>query len=296
MKYKTPLRYPGGKSRTIKFLSNHLPTFESYREPFLGGGSMALYVTQTFPRTEVWVNDLYMPLYAFWKVLRDQGQRLSDDLRELKTELGESPDAHREAFNNAKLALNANNNSNLALNVNDEYSLAFNFYVINKCSFSGLSESSSFSEQASRQNFTFRGIDRLPYISELIQYWKITNLDYSELLYGNQSFVFLDPPYDIKDNLYGKKGNMHKGFDHELFAAHCCNSEQKCMITYNSDIFVKERFPGWYQKDWDLTYTMRSTGTYNRDQKERKELLLLNYETVQPCLDGLFEVDQRNEE
>jgi site-specific DNA-adenine methylase len=286
MKYKTPLRYPGGKSRAIKFLSNHLPTFESYREPFLGGGSMALYVTQTFPRTEVWVNDLYMPLYAFWKVLRDQGQRLSDDLRELKTELGESPDAHREAFDNAKLALNAN----------DEYSLAFNFYVINKCSFSGLSESSSFSEQASRQNFTFRGIDRLPYISELIQYWKITNLDYSELLYGNQSFVFLDPPYDIKDNLYGKKGNMHKGFDHELFAAHCCNSEQKCMITYNSDIFVKERFPGWYQKDWDLTYTMRSTGTYNRDQKERKELLLLNYETVQPCLDGLFEVDQRNEE
>jgi site-specific DNA-adenine methylase len=286
MKYKTPLRYPGGKSRAIKFLSNHLPTFESYHEPFLGGGSMALYVTQTFPRTEVWVNDLYMPLYAFWKVLRDQGQRLSDDLRELKTELGESPDAHREAFDNAKLALNAN----------DEYSLAFNFYVINKCSFSGLSESSSFSEQASRQNFTFRGIDRLPYISELIQYWKITNLDYSELLYGNQSFVFLDPPYDIKDNLYGKKGNMHKGFDHELFAAHCCNSEQKCMITYNSDIFVKERFPGWYQKDWDLTYTMRSTGTYNRDQKERKELLLLNYETVQPCLDGLFEVDQRNEE
>ena len=285
-KLKTPLRYPGGKSRAIKFLSNHLPTFESYREPFLGGGSMALYVTQTFPRTEVWVNDLYMPLYAFWKVLRDQGQRLSDDLRELKTELGESPDAHREAFNNAKLALNANNN----------YSLAFNFYVINKCSFSGLSESSSFSEQASRQNFTFRGIDRLPYISELIQYWKITNLDYSELLYGNQSFVFLDPPYDIKDNLYGKKGNMHKGFDHELFAAHCCNSEQKCMITYNSDIFVKERFPGWYQKDWDLTYTMRSTGTYNRDQKERKELVLLNYETVQPCLDGLFEVDQRNEE
>jgi DNA adenine methylase len=282
MKYKTPLRYPGGKSRAIKFLSNHLPPFESYREPFLGGGSMALYVTQTYPRTDIWVNDLYMPLYAFWKVLRDQGQRLSDDLRELKTELGESPDAHREAFNNAKLALNSN----------DEYSLAFNFYVINKCSFSGLSESSSFSEQASRQNFTFRGIDRLPYISELIQYWKITNLDYSELLYGKQSFVFLDPPYDIKDNLYGKKGNMHKGFDHELFAAHCCNSEQKCMITYNSDIFVKERYPGWYQKDWDLTYTMRSTGTYNRDQKERKELLLLNYETVQSRLDGLFEVDQ----
>jgi len=289
MKYKTPLRYPGGKSRAVKFLSTHLPSFESYREPFLGGGSMALYVTQTFPRTNVWVNDLYRPIYAFWKTLQRQGDRLSEDLRALKTELGESPIAHKEAFDNAKLALNLEN-------VNDEYSLAFNFYLINKCSFSGLSESSSFSEQASRQNFTFRGIDKLPYISELIQYWRITNVDYSELLYGNDAFVFLDPPYDIKDNLYGKKGNMHKGFDHELFAAYCCNSEQKCMITYNSDIFVKDRFPGWYHQDWDLTYTMRSTGTYNRDQKERKELLLLNYETVQPSLDGLFEDDQRDQE
>jgi len=278
-KLKTPLRYPGGKSRAIKYLSQHLPQFESYREPFLGGGSMALYVTQTFPRTEVWVNDLYRPLYCFWRALQRHGKQLSSDLRALKTELGESPDAHREAFDNAKDALDSD----------DVYNVGFNFYIVNKCSFSGLSESSSFSEQASRQNFTFRGIDRLPFVSELIQMWRITNKDYTELLYGQDSFVFLDPPYDIKTSLYGKRGNMHKGFDHEMFAAQCCNSQQKCMITYNSDIFVKERFPNWYQKDWDLTYTMRSTGTYTRDQKERKELLLLNYETVQPCLDGLFE-------
>ena len=25
------------------------------------------------------------------------------------------------------------------------------------------------------------------------------------------AFVYLDPPYEIKSNLYGKKGNMHKG-------------------------------------------------------------------------------------
>ena len=78
MKYTTPLRYPGGKSRAIKFLSQHLPKIESYREPFLGGGSMALYVTQTYPNTDVWVDDLYYPLYAFWVTLRDHGQQLCD--------------------------------------------------------------------------------------------------------------------------------------------------------------------------------------------------------------------------
>ena len=282
MKYTTPLRYPGGKSRAIKFLSQHLPKIESYREPFLGGGSMALYVTQTYPNTDVWVNDLYYPLYAFWVTLRDHGQQLCDDLRELKTELGESYDAHRMAFDDAKDKLN-----------NDIYESGFNFYVANKCSFSGLTANSSFSKQASRANFTFRGIDKLPALSELIQGWRITNQSYEELLYGRNAFVFLDPPYAIKDNLYGNKGDMHKSFDHKLFAAYACASEQKCMITYNSELFIKDRFPDWYQKDWDLTYTMRSSGTYTKDQKKRKELLLLNYEQ-QTSLIGLFEDNQRD--
>ena len=282
MKYTTPLRYPGGKSRAIKFLSQHLPKIESYREPFLGGGSMALYVTQTYPNTDVWVNDLYYPLYAFWVTLRDHGQQLCDDLRELKTELGESYDAHRMAFDDAKDKLN-----------NDLYESGFNFYVANKCSFSGLTANSSFSKQASRANFTFRGIDKLPALSELIQGWRITNQSYEESLYGRNAFVFLDPPYAIKDNLYGNKGDMHKSFDHEWFAAQACASDNKCMITYNSELFIKDRFPDWYQKDWDLTYTMRSSGTYTKDQKKRKELLLLNYEQ-QTSLIGLFEDNQRD--
>ena len=282
MKYTTPLRYPGGKSRAIKFLSQHLPKIESYREPFLGGGSMALYVTQTYPNTDVWVNDLYYPLYAFWVTLRDHGQQLCDDLRELKTELGESYDAHKMAFDDAKDKLN-----------NDIYESGFNFYVANKCSFSGLTANSSFSKQASRANFTFRGIDKLPALSELIQGWRISNHSYEEMLYGRNAFVFLDPPYAIKDNLYGNKGDMHKSFDHKLFAAYACASEQKCMITYNSELFIKDRFPDWYQKDWDLTYTMRSSGTYTKDQKKRKELLLLNYEQ-QTSLIGLFEDNQRD--
>ena len=282
MKYTTPLRYPGGKSRAIKFLSQHLPKIESYREPFLGGGSMALYVTQTYPNTDVWVNDLYYPLYAFWMTLRDHGQQLCDDLRELKTELGESYDAHKMAFDDAKDKLN-----------NDLYESGFNFYVANKCSFSGLTANSSFSKQASRANFTFRGIDKLPALSELIQGWRITNHSYEEMLYGSNAVVFLDPPYAIKDNLYGNKGDMHKSFDHEWFAAQACASENKCMITYNSELFIKDRFPDWYQKDWDLTYTMRSSGTYTKDQKKRKELLLLNYEQ-QTSLIGLFEDNQRD--
>ena len=35
------------------------------------------------------------------------------------------------------------------------------------------------------------------------------------------TFVFLDPPYDIKDFLYGKNREMHKSFDHDSVCGKC---------------------------------------------------------------------------
>ena len=76
---KTPLRYPGGKSRAVKKMVQFLPDlqdYSEYREPFLGGGSFALYITQTYPHMDVWVNDLYEPLYTFCKTLQRCGDKL----------------------------------------------------------------------------------------------------------------------------------------------------------------------------------------------------------------------------
>ena len=62
---KTPLRYPGGKSRAVKKLFGYYPynksDYKEFREPFLGGGSFALEWTKRFPDTKVWVNVLYEP-------------------------------------------------------------------------------------------------------------------------------------------------------------------------------------------------------------------------------------------
>jgi len=43
---KTPLRYPGGKSKAVAKLWQWFPAeITEYREPFLGGGSMAIEMT-----------------------------------------------------------------------------------------------------------------------------------------------------------------------------------------------------------------------------------------------------------
>ena len=270
---KTPLRYPGGKSRACIKMEKYLPnlaTYEQYREPFIGGGSFAIHVTKLYSNLPIWVNDLYKPLATFWQQLQESGDVMSERLLELKEEYN-TPDKAKELFETAKKELNESDQS--------ELSRACNFYIINKCSFSGLTESSSFSPQASTSNFTVRGIEKLPEYKELISNWVITNYSYEEVLKdGMDSFIYLDPPYDIKDNLYGKKGGMHKTFDHDKFAEDCeaCQSHQ--LVSYNNSQLVKDRFAGWDAAEYELTYTMRSTGDYMGDQSTRKELLLLNYE------------------
>jgi DNA adenine methylase len=273
---KTPLRYPGGKSRATNKISQFFPDFSNYkeyREPFLGGGSVALYVTQQYPNLNIWVNDLYEPLINFWKQLRDNGDEIARYLKDLKQRYND-PDRAKILFLESKEYLS------VVPKRTDDLHRAISYYIVNKCSFSGLTENSSFSPQASENNFSMRSIEKLPEYSKIIENWTITNYHYNDLISfysGDNAFVYLDPPYDIKDNLYGNRGSMHKGFDHDQFAADCDNSSLDMMISYNSSQLVKDRFSKWSAVEFEHTYTMRSTGDYLMDQKDRKELLLLNY-------------------
>ena len=280
--HKTPLRYPGGKSRACTKIGQFLPnmyTYREFREPFLGGGSVAIYLTKIYPSLSIWVNDLYEPLVNFWKEIQHSGEELCTTLTDLKLK-HPNPDSAKELFLESKEIINSQDKSKL------ERAVAF--YVVNKCSFSGLTESSSFSAQASDSNFSMRGIEKLTGYQEIIQDWKITNLSYEDLLTDwRDTFIYLDPPYDIKDNLYGKSGEMHKKFDHDKFAKDCDDHTADMMISYNSSQLIKNRFKNWNAVEFDLTYTMRSVGDYMSDQQTRKELLLLNYGTQ-----GMVEVDQ----
>ena len=271
--YKTPLRYPGGKSRALSKLFQFIPDLKDYtefREPFLGGGSVAIEIGKRYPHIDIWVNDLYEPLYNFWKVLQSDGQKLRDILIQLKQRHSD-PGSAKQLFLDAK--------DYLAKPVGNSIDRAVSFYVVNKCSFSGLTENSAFSKQASESNFSVNGIEKLPEYSLMIKKWKITNLSYEHMLSDEEeTYIYLDPPYEIKSNLYGRKGDMHKGFDHDEFATICDKSTSPILISYNSSQLIRDRFDGWTVAEFAHTYTMRSTGCYNKEQASRKELVLMNYE------------------
>jgi DNA adenine methylase len=286
---KTPLRYPGGKSKAIKTLSQWYPqNISEYREPFIGGGSIAIDITKKHPHIPVWINDLYIPLYNFWIQLRDNGEELSERVIEEKQNTLDAGDSDKIT----ERAKNLFDTYREEIDKYDDFEKAVAFFIMNKCSYSGLTENSTFSPTASNSNFSLVGARKLADFSKLIKYWKITNLDYSEVMNSyatGDAFIFLDPPYDIKDFLYGKNREMHRSFDHERFAQEVYKCKSKFMITYNLNDRLCELYKDYYLKEWKLRYSMAHRGDKGTDDNVKTELLITNY-NVHPVspLEQLF--------
>lgn len=267
---RSPLRYPGGKSRAIEIIAELIPTFKEFREPFVGGGSIFIHQQQLNPKATFWINDLYKPLYFFWS----QSKKNTDLLIETVWKF-------REKFPNGKelffyLKENTEKFSDLEK--------AAAFFIFNRITFSGTSDSGGFSEAAFKGRFTVSSIDRVKEIEPIIKNVKITNSDFQEVIEaaGENVFIFLDPPYHsaTKSALYGKNGNLHKGFDHIRFAEVMKNCPHNYLITYDDSEYIRELFAFANIFSWDLKYGMRNVT--NGSDQNGKELFISNYLTELP--------------
>ncbi|MDR0333336.1 MAG: DNA adenine methylase [Dysgonamonadaceae bacterium] len=262
---KSPLRYPGGKSRAIDTIAPLIPDFDEFREPFLGGGSVFVYTRQRFPNKKFWVNDLYSELYKFWLIAQQDIDGLIAKVYEWKTKHTIGKELYR--------FLNENHDK-----FNDLEKAAA-FFVYNRITFSGTTLSGGYSEGAFTGRFTESSIKRLNDLRQIINGSLITNYDYEELLKkeGENVFIFLDPPYysATKSALYGKNGHLHKSFDHERFAEKMKDCQHKWLITYDDSEYIRDLFSFAHITPWNLTYGMRNVSE-NSDQKG-KELFISNY-------------------
>ena len=279
-KYPTVLRYPGGKSRIIYYLfrKNMLPeNIKEYREGFLGGGSCALAFSVMYPDVPVWVNDLYYNLFAFWTQLQKNPDPLINRLLELKDEacradgVEELEKKHRALYADMRDLINTSD---------DDFDLATAFYVLNRSSFGGFTEQNknAFIRDSYKNTiFSQSKIKKLANISEIIQPWRITNQDYRDLMEapGEDVFVFLDPPYLIKDMLYGKDKEMHTSFCHEAFVKACKDTPHNWMITYNEHPWLREQFADFHMENFEFRYSL----AHRKENKNKKEeLLIMNYQ------------------
>lgn len=263
---KSPLRYPSGKSRAVKVISKLIPDFDEFREPFVGGGSVFVNLKQKFPNKRFWINDLYSNLYHFWNEYQNNPQELLEQINNWRNSYKNGKELHRFLLENIE-------------NFNDLKKGAA-FFVFNRITFSGTSESGGFSNSAFHKRFTTSSIERVKALSSILPKTKITNFDYQKVIEqsGENIFLFLDPPYysATKSALYGKNGDLHKNFDHDRLAEVLKNTPHKWLITYDDSDYIRKLFTFAEITAWNLTYGMRNVNE-NGDQTG-KELFISNYE------------------
>lgn len=268
---KSPLRYPGGKSRAIKFLYQYFPNdFKVYKEPFFGGGSVGIYIAQIMKNTKIYANDLNYELYCFWHSLKMHPNKLIEGIIELKNKFKIGKELYdfilyRRDFNLSTLER------------------GIDFFILNRITFSGIVDSGGFSQKAYESRFTMSSIDRLKNTHKIIKNFNFSCDNFFDFVDSNldsqkDTFIFLDPPYysSVKSKLYGKKGILHSNFNHEKFRNYLYKIKSKFLLTYDNCDYIRELYKDFYTLEWDLQYGMN-----NYKQKKSdigKELLISNYD------------------
>ncbi|MGX2973032.1 DNA adenine methylase [Helicobacter sp. T3_23-1059] len=276
---KSPLRYPGGKSRAVAFLARFLPKdIDEFREPFFGGGSFSLYLAQNpqYAKTKIYANDLNSELFCFWQSLQTRPNELISGILELKNRFQNGRDLYRFIL--------ARRESNL-----DTLTRAIDFFILNRITFSGVVDSGGYSQKAYEGRFTLSSVERLAQTQKILGNIAFSNADYAEFLLGKSSdnkrvFLFLDPPYfsASKSKLYGKKGILHTSFDHQKLCERLKSTKHKFLLTYDNSAFIRELYRDFYLLEWDLQYGMNNVASENAPKG--KELLISNFELAKRTL------------
>lgn len=267
---KSPLRYPGGKSRAVEYLLRFVPyEVMEFREPMFGGGSLSFQLRQTRSITKYAASDINYDLYCFWKAVKEDHQNLIHEIQTIKQQFAydEGKNLYRTILERRETELS-------------DFQRAVDFFILNRITFSGVVDSGGYSDGAYIGRFTDSSIERLKYAHLIVKEIDFYHKDYNYLLHaeGENVFIFLDPPYysATKSKLYGKRGSLHTEFDHMGFLESVRECPHQWLITYDNCEYIRNAYQEFYQVEWELQYGMNN---YKQDKAAMgKELLIANFD------------------
>ena len=178
---KSPLRYPGGKSRAVEKILSLLPEdLETLYSPFMGGGSVEIACAEG--GINVHAYDISAPLVNFWQYALSNANEMAEYI---KFNLYPLPKGY---FNFLQKETN-----------NVGFINACTFYVLNRASFSGITYNCGMSKGHPRYNE-----NSINYLRN----FKCNNLSVEQrdfvtsIEWAGNNFLYCDPPYYGVKNLY----------------------------------------------------------------------------------------------
>ena len=244
----TVLRYPGGKSRAVHVIKPYLPkNLAKLCSPFLGGASFEL--SCAADGIEVIGADAFAPVINFWHHALQEPALLANTVRTYHP-------LSRTRFYQLQKSYK---------DIASKLDQAAVFFVLNRSSFSGTTLSGGMSPGHPR--FTESAITKLSQFKST--HLRVACADYTATLAQfTNTFLYLDPPYANGGKLYGKKGDMHAGFDHQKLA-HLLAQRDGWILSYNDCELIRDLYRRYTIIEPEWTYGMSS-------HKKSQELLIVN--------------------
>ena len=278
------MRYPGGKSRAVKKIEKYIPQgIDSLCSPFFGGGSLEIFLAIN-RNISIVGYDLFSPVCWFWQAALScpsETADLADSYREYDNEFvieTKKTKSKVRGLKKEKFLLLRDK-----LREADSYSIenAACFYALNRSSFSGETLSGGYSKRASYARFTDSSIERLRKFS--LPTLKVKNECFTVSIPENSDkFMYCDPPYLLENgsnNLYGNKGNMHKGFDHAALRE-VLDSHSGWALSYNDCEKIRKMYDKYRIIDKsDMSWAYGMSNIYTNDERESGKKIKMKSKT-----------------
>lgn len=288
----SPLRYPGGKSKASKILKDFIPNdVTSVVSPFFGGGSFENFLA--LQGREVRGFDLCEPLVDFWNAYLSRKDEMFARIRGMSAEIlapefyveipevvegGEKPETPRlDAKLRQKQRAIFSAWKEIALTSEDSFERGLHYFALNRCAFSGLTLiASPMSTVNIEKKFGAKAIDNLEKIVFAVKSVEHKSC-FDVIADGGEEFLYLDPPYvmetESKEAIYGKDGELHRGFDHGLLAQMLKEYKGRWVLSYLDVPKVRELYEGCNFTNVTWRYTMKPGGS----RPEGNELVVTNF-------------------
>lgn len=256
MRFYSPLRYPGGKSKLTKHI---VELFKingynngTYIEPFAGGSGVALSLLINGNVDSIHINDLDISIYSFWKSAINNSEEFIKLIIEAPLTIKEW-EKQKDVQNNIDEA--------------STLELGFSTFFLNRTNISGIIKGGIIGGINQNGNYKMDArfnkeglINRIRRIAEYKDKITITNFCVKDLInrisiQNNQRyFIYFDPPYYIKGpNLY--KNHLTHADHLEISTMIKDIKAHYWMVTYDNVPEIIGMYDDFRKEEYSLNYS-----------------------------------------
>jgi DNA adenine methylase len=271
-RFASPLRYPGGKTRLAKFLSNIVEENFSKKEkvilaePYAGGAGASLSLLFAGKVDKIVINDFDKAIFAFWKIAVFDTDFLINKIKDASITIEEwrkqkkiykNPLSIMRDLAFATLFLNRTNRSG----------------IIEGGVIGGINQTGVWKIDARFKKDVI--IERLKKIKKFKNKIEVKNSDGIKFLKNverrkkkNNYFIFLDPPYYKKgSSLYL---NHYIDEDHQGLLNFLNGSSLKWIMTYDNVDYIQNLYAEFIKEEFTINHSAFKA-------KQGKEILIYSY-------------------